>query len=70
MSEPARYPDGSQDDTSRNLDVIADALAAPVTSRRRITVCRECTAVFLTSIDSRTKWGTVCDPCLRAMGCL
>jgi hypothetical protein len=26
---PCRYPDGSTDDVSRSLDVIADALAAP-----------------------------------------
>lgn len=32
--EPARYSDGSVDDTSRALDVVADALAAPGVEER------------------------------------
>jgi hypothetical protein len=70
LRAPTRYPDGSTDETSEALDVIADLLAAPADPRRRVTACRECMAVFAPSVDSATKWGTVCGPCLRAMGCL
>lgn len=70
LRAPTRYTDGSTDELSEALDVIADALAAPADPRSKITVCRECMAVFSTTIDSASKWGTVCTPCLRAMGCL
>jgi hypothetical protein len=62
MSDPLRYPDGSTDEVSEALDLIADLAASRI--------CRECEALFIPAVRSDTKWGTVCGPCLRAMGCL
>jgi hypothetical protein len=62
LRAPTRYTDGSTDETSEALDLIADLAASRV--------CRECEALFIPAVRSDTKWGTVCGPCLRAMGCL
>lgn len=67
---PTTYVDGSTDELSEALDVIADALAAPYDSGRQVRLCRECMAVFVTTVRSESKWGACCEPCLRAMGCL
>jgi hypothetical protein len=31
-------------------------------------ICRECEAFFVPTVRSESKWGSVCVPCLRAMG--
>lgn len=60
--------DGSERPPAPDLEdfeTIADALAG-----MHARTCRECGALFSTSVNSVSKWGTVCSPCLRDMGCL
>lgn len=71
LADPRRGPDRHLTDgtaeapspTREDFEVLTDALcgARP---------CRECGALFSTSVNSVSKWGTVCSPCLRDMGCL
>ena len=63
-SERAMYPDGSEDEATDVINVLADALAGA-------RVCRECGSLFATRVPSSgNKWTDCCAPCLRAMGCL
>lgn len=66
MSDPARYTDGSTDDLSEDLDVIADALAAPGASTRFLRNCRDCGGSFWSDTDQvGSKWLELCPGCLR-----
>lgn len=60
-SERATYPDGSTDETTENVDVLADVLSVDGYVR----TCRECGDQFVTQIPSNgTKWTDTCGFCL------